>query len=284
MRTVRPCPTCSSENHLTVYVKDGHTLVRCVDCDLVFVRDLPTPDELAALYDSDDYHTESEQRTKSFTARAAVHSEVLERFSPTKGRVLDIGCSDGYFLRNVRDRGWSTSGVELSSRSVETARSVHGLDVVTGTVDDAPWPAGSFDVVTMWDVVEHLPEPGAVLVRVSELLRPGGLLIMATPAVDGLYPRVSLRMAPITGWWGHPEPPYHLQQYGKKTITDLCMRHGFSVTAIVDDLIDLGYSFGLTRDVKRMLSTVVMLPLAAIGPKIHMGDSMFVVAAKGSTE
>ena len=278
--TPRKCPTCLSADHGAVFVKDSHTLVRCSECGLVFVRDLPATDALHALYDSDSYHEDSERVAKSFTERAAAQADLLQRHYPVPGRVLDVGCSHGYFLRNARDRGWSTAGVELSRRSAEVARTVHGLDVVTGTLDDAPWPPESFDVVTMWDVIEHLPSPGEVLAQVAKLLRPGGILLMATPAVDGLYPRVSLRLAPFTKWWGHPEPPYHLQQYSKKTIVDLCRRNGFAVSKIVEDQIPLGYSFGLSRSIRRNLASAVLLPLAAIGPRVRMGDSMYVVASK----
>jgi 2-polyprenyl-3-methyl-5-hydroxy-6-metoxy-1,4-benzoquinol methylase len=275
----RACPTCGAAKYSHVFDKNGYSLVACGECSLVFVSNLPTAEELTRLYDTETYHAEEVGESPSMLdGRATVNADLLSRHHPSSGRVLDVGCSAGHFLRVMKDRGWSTAGVELSSRSADVARSRHGLEVVTGTLDDAPWPEGSFDVVTLWDVIEHLALPGPVLDQAFALLKPGGLLVMATPAIDGLYPQVSLRATKVTGWWGHPEPPYHLQQYSKATITDLCARHGFVVRDIVEDRIPLGYSFGISKSVKRNLATAVMFPFALVGPWVKRGDSMFVVA------
>jgi 2-polyprenyl-3-methyl-5-hydroxy-6-metoxy-1,4-benzoquinol methylase len=278
MTSLRPCPTCDSTEQSDLFQKAGYSLVTCDLCGLVFVGNLPTDEELTKLYDTETYHAqEMGDEPSMLDGRATVNADLLTRHHTRPGRVLDVGCSAGHFLRVMKDRGWSTAGVELSTRSAEVARS-RGLDVVTGTLDDAPWPDASFDALTLWDVIEHLVFPGPVLDRAFQLLKPGGLLVMATPAIDGLYPQVSLRAVKVTQWWGHPEPPYHLQQYSKASITDLCTRHGFTVSSIVEDRIPLGYSFGISKSIKRNLATAALFPLALIGPWVKRGDSMFVVA------
>ncbi len=85
---------------------------------------------------------------------------------------------------------------------------------------------------------------------------------------------------PVGGWWGHPEPPHHLQQYDRCTITDLCARHGLVVERITTTRIPLGYSFGVSRSIRRNLTSLLYLPLAVVGPWIKRGDTMFIVARR----
>lgn len=277
----RRCPTCGRSNDRVTHRSGAWVLVECEECGLLYVANPPNDAQLRELYDADSYHSAAAVgNDESLDHRAVAHVAHLERLHPARGRVLDVGCSTGQFLRAARAVGWSVAGAELSARSADVARRVYGLDVVTGTLADSPWESGAFDAVTLWDVIEHVAEPAELLDRAHALLAPGGLLIMATPAVDGLYPSVSRRLRRITRWWGHPEPPYHLQQYSRSTITDACRRHGFEVTEITTARIPLGYSFGLTRSIRRNIASVLFLPLAAVGPWIGRGDTMVVVARR----
>src|SRR5690349_22293158 len=132
------------------------------------------------------------------------------------GRLLDVGCSAGFFLKVARDRGFDVHGLEIPADTAALARERYDVDVQVGTLDDAHFEPGSFDVVTMWDVIEHVRDPVGAMSTVARLLKPGGIAALMTPNVEGLFPRLSYRVADRVGFWPHPEPPAHLFQFGKQ--------------------------------------------------------------------
>jgi len=139
-----------------------------------------------------------------------------------QGRVLDVGCSTGLFLREMALAGWDAVGVELTPTAVRYARERFGLEVFEGMLEDAPLAAGSFDAVTFWDVLEHVYSPSATLARTAELLRPGGVVAINVPSWDSLDRRLFGRH-----WQGY-DPPRHLYVFTRPTLTDLLGRAGFS--------------------------------------------------------
>jgi len=110
----------------------------------------------------------------------------LEALVP-KGQLLDVGCGPGVFLGLAREAGWQVQGVELSRRHVEKARATLGIEPWQGDFLAAPLAPGSFEAVTMWDFLEHVLDPAAVLARARELLRPDGLLLVFTIDTSSLF-------------------------------------------------------------------------------------------------
>ena len=135
--------------------------------------------------------------------------------------MLDVGCHLGMFLEVARERGWDVTGVEPSRWSVEQARDA-GLDVRHGTLETVHFPDESFDVVTMWDVVEHLPDPLAELKRMHRILRPDGLLALSTMNVDALFPRLAGRRWP---WYMQ----MHLVYFSRRTLHNMLTKAGYRV-------------------------------------------------------
>lgn len=104
----------------------------------------------------------------------------MERQMPHKGRLLDLGCGPGVFLRVARTRGWQPQGLELSTVSAEACRAA-GFDVIAQPLDQAQLEPGAFDAVVLHHVLEHLHDPNDTLHRCHKLLRRGGLLFIAVP-------------------------------------------------------------------------------------------------------
>ena len=151
----------------------------------------------------------------------------LERYA-APGRLLDIGCSAGFFLDEARRAGWSVSGLEKSADTAALARALHDVDVTVGTLgQDDSLPSASFDVVTLWDVIEHVPEPLATLRRAHNLLSRDGVIAIQTPNIGGLFPRMSYLVARRLDYWPHPEPPGHLFQFSTRTLDRLLCMAGF---------------------------------------------------------
>jgi SAM-dependent methyltransferase len=287
-KTTGPCVICGHYDTTHVFTKQGFELVRCRSCDLVFVPKQPEINEINNIYSfASGYHIEyvSEGSTlKAETARARRHLGYLRRHK-TAGRLLDIGCSAGFFLKEARAAGWEVCGVELSEDTAAIARRRFGLDVRTGVLTDDLFALGSFDAVTLWDVVEHLKDPISVLVTARRLLRRDGILLVETPNIDGLFPRLSYKVAALLDYWPHPEPPGHLFQFSKKTIGRLLDSAGLRVVEIGDGHIPLSYSFGspasLVRSPKRLAYALAFAPFAMIGPMLGQGDSLVAAATKG---
>jgi 2-polyprenyl-3-methyl-5-hydroxy-6-metoxy-1,4-benzoquinol methylase len=221
-------------------------------------------------------------QSHAHAARAAEFLRIVGRYT-RPGRILDVGCSAGFFLERARAEGWTTFGVEISNDTAELARG-RGLDVFTGTLEQAGFRRGSFDVVTMWDVLEHVEDPVAEIAITAEVLKEEGLLALSTPNIGGIFPRLSYRAARWTGRWPHPEPPHHLFQFSKATISRLLKQGGLTTIQILDRRAPLSYTFGdwslLLREPKRLAYAAVLAPVAWVAPLVRGGDDMVVIARK----
>ena len=146
----------------------------------------------------------------------------------TPGVALDVGCSMGIVLDQLRRRGWTPCGVDVSAYATEYARREMGLDVVTGTIEQLQRPPESVDLVTMLLTIEHLPDPKGVLQAAHRLLRPGGVLIIATHDVEGLWPRV------VGARWRHFNVPEHVYYFSRRTLTRLLSDVGFETFKVAE--------------------------------------------------
>ena len=153
-----------------------------------------------------------------------------------------------------------------------------------GALERGMYAPGSFDVITLWDVIEHVPDPRAVLEMAAELLAPGGVMMVKTPNCDGLYPRLSLALAGRLGFWGHPDPPGHLFQFSVSTLSRMVHAVGLRACAVHHGRIPIEYSFGKPagwfRSAKWAAYCVMFLPLAWAGPLLRQGDDFTVVARR----
>jgi SAM-dependent methyltransferase len=284
---MQACNLCSSTSFAPVITKDGFDIVRCRSCGLLAVAKPPTDDERSRIYSFESgYHEtlqEDPAKVRFHEREARLNLRVLRRHV-TQGRLLDIGCSTGLFLKGARASGWTGQGLEYSPDSSRVAREVNGLEVKTGELRASTYAPASFDVITFWDVIEHVPDPRGTLERVAEILAPGGLLVLKTPNADGLYPRASLPFARRLGYWGHAEPPGHLYQFSVATLSRMVREAGFDIVAVHHQRIPITYSFGSVsgwfRSAKWAAYCALYMPLAWIGPWLGQGDDQVLVARR----
>ncbi|MEM9775017.1 MAG: class I SAM-dependent methyltransferase [Chloroflexota bacterium] len=148
-------------------------------------------------------------------------SERIDRYFDQPGKVLDIGCATGLFLGAMQQNGWECTGIEPSQYASEYARSQYGLEVVTGTLEDTQMPSNSFDVVTMWDVLEHVDDPMETLNEVNRLLKPNGLLVVSLPNPNSV--EASIFGDSWIGW----DRPRHLNIFSTEVIKKYLDKTGY---------------------------------------------------------
>lgn len=280
------CNLCGSDQREPIWRKNGYELVQCRDCGLLFVANPPDPQALQKLYSFEaGYHTElaaDDWAARHHRAEARRNLATLQRHV-RQGRLLDIGCSTGLFLEGARDAGFDAIGIEYSPDSARVAQA-KGLDVAVGALTADRYAEASFDIITLWDVIEHLPDPQATLAVAVRMLKPGGLLVAKTPNCDGWYPRLSLAVAHRVGFWGHPDPPGHLFQFSTATLSRLFSQNGLQPTALHHGRIPLRYSFGASRDwfrsLKWALYCAAFMPIAAAAPWFSAGDDITLTGRK----
>lgn len=282
------CNLCGETDTRPIFSTKGYDLVGCLGCGLAYIANPPSAEELTRIYSADaSYHAAlKDEGSKSWADMDAIARQHI-RFLQTitqHGTLLDVGCSTGLFLDRARKAEFDAMGVEFSDDSADFARARFGLTVERGSIHDSRAVPESFDVLTMFDVIEHVPDPLADMAAALRLLKPGGWFVLSTPNIDGLFPRASYPLARTLDYWPHPEPPYHLYQFSVATLTAMLARAGFEPGPVRHTAIALDYSFGSLRDLlrmpKRAAYALAYAPLAKLGPLIGRGDWFYIAARK----
>ncbi len=162
-----------------------------------------------------------------------MHKDFLDRFVVGRsGRLLDMGCGLGFFLKRMSAyKAWDAYGCEISAAAVRYARHTLGLEkVACARLDEAPWPVASFDLITLWDVIDHLARPDALLKHCHNLLTRNGLCFIRTPNIAMHLPRARVK---ALVWGERPDMAYlqphdHLHHYSSSAIRTLLVHNGFS--------------------------------------------------------
>lgn len=185
------CPVCRGEQSRPVPLRSTEVaLVRCRACRLVHWGRVWASGDVKAYYHA--YYTGKPVAPDAVTQKR--YHAILSGFERRLGgpkRILDVGCGLGHFLAVAEARGWEASGIEVSRSAVdavEAQKTANGwtFRMVQGTLEEAPFVPGSFEVLTLFEVLEHLSDPCKLLACAHELLTPGGLLYLTTPNFDSL--------------------------------------------------------------------------------------------------
>lgn len=236
--TTRPCPVCGAEGATPAFERDGWPLAECHRCTALFVATDPASIDFDALYGEAYYRGGSDAVFTDYVGQESARRAQARRKLwalrhlpprlPSRGRLLDVGCAAGFFLAEAR-RHYEVQGVELSAWSSAFARERLGLPVFTGTLAQAALPASSFDIVTLWDVIEHVPDPVAVLTEAARVLAPGGALVLTTGDRGSAYAR---RKGPE---WHLLTPPWHLTFFDRGTLARAAARAGLRLRHLASE-------------------------------------------------
>ncbi len=262
------CDICSGSLAEPLWRVNGHRVVRCSGCDLVYAR--VRRDDVEGAYGEGYYMSvypdyESDRNVHLRTAGRLL-GEVEGHFEP--GRMVEIGSAFGFFLEAAVARGWDAVGYETSGHAATIARERYGQDVRRADFLDADIEGG-VDVVCMLDTIEHLLRPSLFLERAAELLREGGGLVLTTGDISSPIARLCGRR------WRMVAPPLHVYYYSVDTLTRLLAKCGFRVVSVTHPprYQNLG-------SIIRYMLRGTRLAVPRIPVRVNLGDVMMVVAIR----
>jgi 2-polyprenyl-3-methyl-5-hydroxy-6-metoxy-1,4-benzoquinol methylase len=199
-------------------------IVQCRQCGMIYNNPQPDPDMLLGIYkDVADplYLEESEARERTFKRSI----DQLHQFIQPPGKLLDVGCYTGVFMKIANTEGWQTQGVELSSWAADIARKARVGNVFETPLEQLPVPEENFDLITLWDVIEHLTHPKDMLQNINRILKPGGIVAFSTHMVDSLAVRIMGKRYPFF-------MEMHLVHFSQETISRMLAEQGFQLLKI----------------------------------------------------
>jgi SAM-dependent methyltransferase len=226
-----PCPLCGSPEDLPLLQDLSRRMVRCQQCGLIYRNPRPTTRELARAFSGDGSDPGAEERV------GARRSRQFDRFLEVAGRprkLLDVGCGYGFFLKLAVEAGWEAIGVDPDPRAVAYAKDRLRVNAHWGDLRGARFPDGSFELVTLWNVLECVPDPLDLLNRVHRVLKDGGRVFIRTQNAE--WHRLSFRLAGFArrlGWRAtferHPHLTFifNLNSFSRPTLRLLMDRAGF---------------------------------------------------------
>ena len=224
----KKCPWCESEKtQIHLWLKDeflsneGFQIYECLNCGLLFTEPRPRKDKVGEYYKSEDYYSHQENK-QGFIPRIYEWVKVINLKNKSKmatrdltiGKVLDIGCGVGDFLHVMENKGWETTGIEPSEDAKAIAKKRTKAQLLSPE-NIEQIPDESFDLITMWHVLEHVDDLKSEITHLERLLKKGGRLVLALPnfkSYDAEY---------YNEKWAAYDVPRHLNHFCKKSIANI---------------------------------------------------------------
>lgn len=254
------CSTTSHHSH--------GSIVWCLECGLTYTNPLPASQRLLDGYKS----VVDETYLRNLAGRKATFSRNLEsvvRFLPPKGRLLDVGCYVGEFLQVAKAKGFVVHGVDPSEWAINYAREHLDVPIWAGTLKDVPSQVEPFDVITSFDVLEHLPDPVQDCTEINRRLVSGGIFVFSTLNINSWFPRIMGERWP---WY----MDMHLIYFNRDSLSDLLYQTGFRIIDIscYRHIVRLEYLVNKIASLTKLshLSKLVPAGIADIKVPIGLGD------------
>lgn len=239
------CALCNSDVAELFFEDRCFHLVRCKRCGLVYINPRPTQEELDRMYNLSVQtdkgvmdHTGYMELAYLHTLKAKKFLSIIKKYKK-KGRILDIGCASGFFLNLAKQQGFDPYGVEISKTFCSFAKKEFNLDIFCGTLKEVNYPSEYFDVVTMFNVLSHLPTPVEELNEANRVLGKEGLLLIETGNKGELNAKA------VEKWGSVWDSPSHLYHFGTKTLMKLLEMTGFDCINIDKSPVILSSIMGI---------------------------------------
>jgi 2-polyprenyl-3-methyl-5-hydroxy-6-metoxy-1,4-benzoquinol methylase len=233
------CPLCGSPDLRAQYRFAQFSVLKCRECEGSWRTNMYSTGDITAMYTGEEYSRnpyfsyDVGEFKKTARGRYCNYVQALSAIESMVGvgKLLDLGCGSGAFLSVAQERGWSVSGVELSPELSRLSRRAVGVEVINASFEAVELPAESYDVITMWDIIEHVLDPVGCLEKVSHLLKPGGVALFCTPDEDSVLARAGLFLYRISGGKVfYPalalHPTYHTYFFSKSGFKEMVRKSG----------------------------------------------------------
>ena len=288
--SLRPCNVCGEHEMIRLlYHKRGYSIVQCKTCSLVYVNELPSRVELDTIYSADFFQVGTKFTRHSQSPNFLNAQERVKRLMSLPGvgleKWLDVGCATGDFVSAAKPFVAEANGIEISHYAASQAQARGAYNVFVGDFLEVDVGTNQYDVVSMWDFIEHVRDPTANLQKAFDVLKPGGYLVLSTGNIESA-------MAKLTGrFWHLMIPPRHLHFFSPSTIRYMLTAAGFNSISIVHSGKRVPLDFviwkltylahqGASNFVLRLAT---LFRLGKIAPIINLGDIMTVYACKAAT-
>ena len=214
--TLNTCILCGSKKLIPMKGYEHVSLCSCNDCGMTFSQSNPSLEELENYYKG---YSRNDYLSPITIKR---YNEILDQFESVRktNKMLDVGCGIGYFLEVAKMRGWEVHGTEYTDEAIRICES-KGILMKKGGLDSAQYEKESFDVITSFEVIEHINNPNQEINHMHALLRSGGLFYLTTPNFNSLLRYYLGPKYNVIGW------PEHLSYYTPSTINKLMKKHQF---------------------------------------------------------
>jgi len=282
------CPLCGSIHYYKVYTIKGFAIVRCKDCRLVYVNPRISDEQLFEIYRHeyfrrkkggyDDYEKTEFLRRKTF---GKWYRQLLPFVPPSRKTALDIGCAAGFFMDILLADDWDAEGIELDNRVYQHLK--EKKYAVSNTPLEFFETQKKYSLITLFDVLEHVPSLNDDVAKISSLLHDDGIVVLVTPNIESRQSRLCGR------WWFQLKPDEHIYYFSPQTLQSLAHRHGLEVlfSAPAGQFADRAFlqsrfkKYGFALPGFMLLS---VLRLFGFGKKLWYTDtgSVFVVMRKRS--
>lgn len=290
MRSV-PCNLCGADDVRTIKASSGEgRIVQCRRCGLTYVSPRLAQDPVSQ-YQSDEYHEKATLATgrPGYTSYASDRPVLSPYFARRAAeiakikpgaRTLEIGAASGYFLEQARAAGLRPEGIEPSKACQRIIRDDLGLPVVAGSLEEAAIDPGTYDVIALFQTIEHFDDPRAGLQKMARWLKPGGLIVLTTPNRGAWFARLARSR------WFEYKPREHLYYFDAKTIAKMLEAVGFERISVRRDpnrypvgffYQRLSRYYPFLRPVMKLLDRITPARVKDFGIPIHYG-SMKVMA------
>jgi len=241
------CICCGNSGFKTVFQwrDTGQNNVRvnqCLLCGLMYQDIALKEEELNLLYNDEFFDIYEKHFLKFRQKQFRRDINTINAIKPPPGKLLDIGCAFGIFLNEALKTGWSVSGIDVSKNAVEYARSKYGLNIFMGTLAAAKMESGSFDVVTAWDVIEHVADPGKFLEEAGRIIKKDGILAIRTPNAECAFLKINKLVNDVFGDYFAkvgPKFEHHKYLFSVDALKRILAKHGFEVIDFRLELEDI---------------------------------------------
>ena len=217
------CPVCKTDEFESLFELAGEPFVRCAGCGLTLINPRRPFEQIRAGYDaaySGGYIKKADKKLKRARRRVAR----LTREYRLTGSWLDVGCSAGFVVLAAQNQGFEAWGVDVEEAGIEYARTALGLkNLACGLLHEQDYGDAQFDAISVYDVIEHVPDLNGFVAELKRILKPDGVVEIGTPDIG------HWRVPKVLSSWNEVKPSEHLYYFDRITLTRLLANHGLEV-------------------------------------------------------